>query len=124
MLQSTEREFYLYCLELEQELEQQTGKDILVCPYQPKLFRQSNYISHHSWEFAQIMLTDYGQAAVYMRNPVKLWGSPLALLVALVAAITTVVFLCSGDSSAITSGSLGIVAVLIAIVLSKYSSHL
>ena len=119
MVQPTNREFYLYCIELEQKLEKQTGQEILVCPYQSELFWEGNDKPHHSWEFAQIMLTDYGEVAIYTRNPVKLWGTPLACIVAMVAAITTAVFFSSGDPRATSSGCLGISAILSAIVLSK-----
>jgi|GEM_PF-3498513 len=119
MVQPTNREFYLFCIELEQKLAEQTGQEILVCPYQSELFSKSNYKPHHSWEVAQIMLTDYGEVVVYTRNLVKLWGTPLACLVAIVAAITTAVLFFSGDPRATITCCLGVGAMLSAIVLSR-----
>jgi len=120
MLESTNHNFYLYCLELERKLEGQTGQELLVYPYQPELFRESNYVPHYSWRFAQIIPTDYGQAAVYIRNPVKLWGTPLAWLVAMIAAITSMVFFYFGDPKATISSLVMFGAILSAIGISRY----
>ncbi len=119
MVQPTNREFYLFCIELENKLEEQTGQEILVYPYQSELFWSDNYKPHHSWELAQIILTDYGEVAVYTRNLVKLWGTPLACLLALIAVITTLVLFSSGDPRTTSSCCLGIGAILSAVVLSR-----
>ncbi|NES19942.1 MAG: hypothetical protein F6K41_13655 [Symploca sp. SIO3E6] len=119
MVQPTNREFYLFCIELEKKLSEQTSQEILVCPYQSELFWEGSYKPHHSWEFAQIMLTDYGEVAVYTRNPVKLWGTPLASLIAIAAKITAAVLFSCSDPKATSIGCLGVGAMLSAIVLSR-----
>ncbi|NEP63787.1 MAG: hypothetical protein F6K31_43995 [Symploca sp. SIO2G7] len=100
-------------------MSEQTSQEVLVRPYQSEIFWEGNYKPHHSWEFAQIMLTDYGEVAIYTRNPIKLWGTPLASLVAIAATITAIVLFSFSNPRATSIGCLGVGAMLSAIVLSR-----